>query len=266
MAIRDKQSGLSGDHRDALQTDARTVYSPDGVSGMTTYPEVDMQGNMKEPNSAYSYIPLDPQENTLQPDYPARHSEQREPVFTEETPDADYIPVSVHVPLSDDPAFKETENEHSFSYQPPAENPEFSVSADTFSAISGQVSSSLDQHDDYLEDISQVSVDQNGSTSIPQKKVGKNFFSFLEKISKKKNKTVSPEQRAAAPKKRGWRKSYKERHRRRIWFEELLGWIFVPIILFFTYWCVVGLIGLFGKTPAELMEGLGIAFEALKNR
>lgn len=45
------------------------------------------------------------------------------------------------------------------------------------------------------------------------------------------------------------------RRRRRLWFEELLGWIFVPVILFGLYWTALGVMALVGTTPEALISG-----------
>jgi hypothetical protein len=49
-----------------------------------------------------------------------------------------------------------------------------------------------------------------------------------------------------------------ERRRRRIWFEELLGWILVPLILVCGYWAADGILTAMGSSPAALFSNLGI--------
>lgn len=46
------------------------------------------------------------------------------------------------------------------------------------------------------------------------------------------------------------------RRRRRLWLEELLGWIFVPIILIALYWSVIGIFALMGTTPDAVISGI----------
>jgi hypothetical protein len=47
-----------------------------------------------------------------------------------------------------------------------------------------------------------------------------------------------------------------KRRRRRVWFEEILGWILVPVIVLGCYWFLeVGLSAL-GTSPAAIMEGI----------
>ncbi|MBJ6125115.1 hypothetical protein [Microvirga splendida] len=59
-----------------------------------------------------------------------------------------------------------------------------------------------------------------------------------------------------APAKVSWREKRYERRRRRVWFEEILGWILVPVIILGCYWFLeVGLSAL-GTSPAAIMEGI----------
>lgn len=44
--------------------------------------------------------------------------------------------------------------------------------------------------------------------------------------------------------------------RRRLWFEELLGWIFVPIILIALYWAIIGIFAIMGTTPEAVISGI----------
>ncbi len=46
------------------------------------------------------------------------------------------------------------------------------------------------------------------------------------------------------------------RRRRRVWFEELLGWIFVPLILIGLYYAALGVLMLMGTTPETIINGL----------
>jgi hypothetical protein len=59
-----------------------------------------------------------------------------------------------------------------------------------------------------------------------------------------------------APAKPSWREKRYQRRRRRVWLEEILGWILVPVIILGCYWFLeVGLSAL-GSSPAAIMEGI----------
>jgi hypothetical protein len=47
-----------------------------------------------------------------------------------------------------------------------------------------------------------------------------------------------------------------ERRRRRRVFEEVLGWIVVPIVLVAMFWAVKAGLAAFGTTPTALIEGI----------
>ncbi|MXQ11097.1 hypothetical protein [Microvirga makkahensis] len=60
-----------------------------------------------------------------------------------------------------------------------------------------------------------------------------------------------------------WREQRELRRRRRIWFEEILGWILVPAIIVGCYWLLnVGLAAM-GTSPEALMEGFRAIVDAL---
>jgi hypothetical protein len=63
---------------------------------------------------------------------------------------------------------------------------------------------------------------------------------------------------APAARRKTWREKRWERRRRRIWFEELLGWILVPVIVLGLYWAVVSVLALFGTTPGAVIDGAQI--------
>lgn len=64
-----------------------------------------------------------------------------------------------------------------------------------------------------------------------------------------------PLKREPAPK-LSWREQRERRRRRRVWFEEILGWILVPAILIGCYWLLnIGLAAV-GSSPDALMEGI----------
>ncbi len=46
------------------------------------------------------------------------------------------------------------------------------------------------------------------------------------------------------------------RRRRRLVFEEIVGWIVVPIILIAGFWAVKAGLAVFGTTPTALIEGI----------
>ena len=59
-----------------------------------------------------------------------------------------------------------------------------------------------------------------------------------------------------APRKKTWREQRWERRRRRIWFEEALSWILVPIIFVSAYWAIdMGLAAL-GTSPTAIRNGI----------
>ncbi len=53
-----------------------------------------------------------------------------------------------------------------------------------------------------------------------------------------------------------WREKRYRRRRRRIWFEEILGWILVPILLVGTYWLLDLVLNALGTSPAAIMHGI----------
>ncbi len=59
-----------------------------------------------------------------------------------------------------------------------------------------------------------------------------------------------------APAKLSWREKRYQRRRRRVWFEEILGWVLVPVILFGCYWALNVGLGALGTSPAAIMEGI----------
>jgi hypothetical protein len=62
---------------------------------------------------------------------------------------------------------------------------------------------------------------------------------------------------ATGPQKKTWREQRWERRRRRIWFEELLGWILVPLIVFAAYWAIDMVLTGLGTSPAAIVNGIG---------
>jgi len=68
---------------------------------------------------------------------------------------------------------------------------------------------------------------------------------------------------SAAMVKKSWREKRWERRRRRIWFEEVLGWILVPIIVIATYWLVDAVLAALGTSPAAIINGISQITSAL---
>ncbi len=66
-----------------------------------------------------------------------------------------------------------------------------------------------------------------------------------------------------APAKLSWRDRRELRRRRRVWFEEILGWILVPVILFGCYWLATIGLAAVGTSPEALMDGFKTIFESL---
>ena len=70
----------------------------------------------------------------------------------------------------------------------------------------------------------------------------------------------APLQAAEAPpapaRRKSWREQRWERRRRRRVFEELLGWVLVPVILLGAYWAVDAALGALGTSPAALVQGV----------
>ncbi|HZB37004.1 MAG TPA: hypothetical protein VE443_03245 [Beijerinckiaceae bacterium] len=65
----------------------------------------------------------------------------------------------------------------------------------------------------------------------------------------------APAQGASAPK-LTWREKRWQRRRRRKVFEEVLGWILVPIILVACYWAVKAGLNAAGTSPSALIAGV----------
>ena len=59
--------------------------------------------------------------------------------------------------------------------------------------------------------------------------------------------------------KKSWREQRWERRRKRRVFEEVLGWILVPLILLIAYWAVKSGLSALGTTPSALIQGIRAA-------
>lgn len=66
-----------------------------------------------------------------------------------------------------------------------------------------------------------------------------------------------------APAKLSWREKRYLRRRRRVWFEEILGWILVPVIIVGCYWLLTILLNAVGTSPAAIMEGIDAIISSL---
>jgi hypothetical protein len=74
----------------------------------------------------------------------------------------------------------------------------------------------------------------------------------------------TPAPPAAAPAtKKTWRQKRLERRRRRLWLEELLAWILVPVILFGAYWAIDGALNALGTSPSAIINGISAITGAL---
>jgi hypothetical protein len=67
----------------------------------------------------------------------------------------------------------------------------------------------------------------------------------------------------AAPAKKTWREKRWERRRRRIWFEEALAWILVPLILAGLYYLVEALLGALGTSVSAIADGIRMVLSNL---
>ena len=59
-----------------------------------------------------------------------------------------------------------------------------------------------------------------------------------------------------SPRKPTWREKRWQRRRRRKLFEEVLGWILVPIILVALYWAVKGGLNAAGTSPSAVVQAV----------
>jgi len=60
-----------------------------------------------------------------------------------------------------------------------------------------------------------------------------------------------------------WREKRYQRRRRRVWFEEILGWILVPVILIACYWLFDTTLAAVGTSPAAIIEGVKAVIDSL---
>jgi hypothetical protein len=60
-----------------------------------------------------------------------------------------------------------------------------------------------------------------------------------------------------------WREQRAERRRRRVWLEEVLAWVLVPIIVIGTWWFVDTALTALGTSPSAILNGLSAITSAL---
>jgi len=60
-----------------------------------------------------------------------------------------------------------------------------------------------------------------------------------------------------------WREQRRIRRRRRVWFEEILAWVLVPVILFSCYWAVEMGLRALGTSTSAVFDGLHSILNAL---
>ncbi|MGO4385991.1 hypothetical protein AB4Y85_00495 [Microvirga sp. 2YAF29] len=66
---------------------------------------------------------------------------------------------------------------------------------------------------------------------------------------------LEPTRLVEAPAKLSWRDKREVRRRKRVWFEEILAWILVPVILFGCYWLATIGLAAVGTSPEALLDG-----------
>jgi hypothetical protein len=66
-----------------------------------------------------------------------------------------------------------------------------------------------------------------------------------------------------APAKKTRREARWERRRRRVWFEEVTGWILVPIILLAGYWVLIAILDGLGTSPSAIFAGINTILSGL---
>ena len=66
-----------------------------------------------------------------------------------------------------------------------------------------------------------------------------------------------------APAKLSWREKRHRRRRRRVWFEEVLAWVLVPVIVVGCYWLLDVGLNAMGTSPAAIMEGIEAVIASL---
>jgi len=67
---------------------------------------------------------------------------------------------------------------------------------------------------------------------------------------------MEPTPVASAPTKVSWREQRYKRRRRRVWFEEILGWILVPLIVIGSYWLFEATLNAIGTSTEAIINGI----------
>ena len=65
------------------------------------------------------------------------------------------------------------------------------------------------------------------------------------------------------PVKKTWREQRWERRRRRIWWEEALAWILVPVIVLGGYYLIDSGLNALGTSPAAIIAGISMIASGL---
>ena len=68
---------------------------------------------------------------------------------------------------------------------------------------------------------------------------------------------------AAAPASKTWREKRWERRRRRIWLEEALAWVLVPVIVVGLYYLVEAVLGALGTSVSGIADGIRMIVSTL---
>ena len=68
---------------------------------------------------------------------------------------------------------------------------------------------------------------------------------------------------AAAAAKKTWREKRWERRRRRIWFEEALAWVLVPVIVFGFYSLIEAVLHALGTSLSAIVDGVRMIVSTL---
>ena len=67
----------------------------------------------------------------------------------------------------------------------------------------------------------------------------------------------------AVPAEKTWRQKRWERRRRRIWLEEVLAWIMVPLIVIGFYYLIEAILGALGTSVSAVAEGIRMIVSSL---
>ncbi|MBZ6076840.1 hypothetical protein [Microvirga puerhi] len=60
-----------------------------------------------------------------------------------------------------------------------------------------------------------------------------------------------------------WREQRRARRRRRVWFEEILAWILVPVIVVGCYWVLELTLNALGTSTSTIIDGVRTILHAL---